>query len=193
MKNKLWALAGVVLLTGITTWLAFYLNINPPIANVAGGFASILAGVIVCVLFRVPDKLYYLILIFIYFAEPVGSILNMYRLWGPYDKIVHFLSGILVAAFAAMLFQKIIERNRINVVQRKKLIGICALFTVLAASASAGIWEIIEFSIDLLVSGEMQRGMVDTITDMIAGNLGGIIYGIVFYCRGRVPRSEYDQ
>lgn len=192
MKNRILALAGVILLTGITTWLAFYLNINPPIANVAGGFAALFAGVVVSLVFRVPDKLYYLILVFIYFAEPVGSIMNLYRLWAPYDKIVHFFSGVLIAAFAAMLFQKIIDRRRLDYHQRSKLTGIAALFVFFAASAGAGLWEITEFTIDILVSGGMQRGMVDTITDMIAGNLGGLLYGLILYFGYRSPRSQYD-
>lgn len=192
MKNRILALAGIILLTGVTTWLAFYLNINPPIANVAGGFISILAGVIVALLFRVPDRLYYLILVFIFFAEPVGSVMNLYRLWAPYDKIVHFFSGVLIAAFAAMVFQKILERKRVDYQQRYKLTGIAALFVFFAAGAGAGIWEITEFTIDILVSGGMQRGMVDTITDMIAGNLGGILYGTWLYFSHRKPGNEYD-
>ena len=192
MKNRILALLGVILLTGVTTWLAFFLNINPPVANVAGGFISIIAGVVIAALFRVPDRLYYLILVFVFFAEPVGSIMNMYRLWAPYDKIVHFFSGVLIAAFAAMVFRKLLESRRVDTKQISKLAGIGALFAFFAAGAGAGIWEITEFTIDILVSGGMQRGMVDTITDMIAGNLGGMLYGIILYLRLRTPWSEFD-
>ena len=45
------------------------------------------------------------------------------------------------------------------------------------SSGGAGIWEIFEFLADRIAGGEMQRGMVDTVTDMIAGNIGALAYG----------------
>ncbi len=192
MKKRIGALIAVLILTTITCILAFVTGINPPIANVAGAYVSILAGVIIAVLFKVPDTMYYFILAFIYFAEPVGSVLNLYRSFGPYDKIVHFLSGVLIAAFGMMLIWKLFERNRVDYHQKSKLLGPSVLFAIAAAGAGAGVWEIIEFTIDIIVSGGMQRGMVDTITDMIAGNLGGLLYGLLIFWKYRKPKSELN-
>ena len=46
------------------------------------------------------------------------------------------------------------------------------------SGAGAGLWEIFEFVADKVAGGEMQRGMVDTVTDMIAGNIGALVYGV---------------
>ena len=55
-----------------------------------------------------------------------------------------------------------------------------ATFAFFFSSAFAGIWEIFEFTADRLAGGDMQRGMVDTVTDIIAGNLGALTYFLIF-------------
>ena len=49
-------------------------------------------------------------MIFVYFASPVGSVLDMYRSFGPYDKIVHFFSGVLLASFGAMIMSTLLKK-----------------------------------------------------------------------------------
>ena len=178
-KKKITALLSMLVLTALTSILAFGFNIDPPVGNVAGAFASFIVAVIVCVIFKVSDQMYYITLTFVFFAAPVGSVLNFYRSVGPYDKIVHFFSGILIAAFGYMIIWKLIDKNKINKNEYSKLNEITIAFAVLSAGAGAGIWEIMEFTMDIIASGTMQRGMVDTITDMIAGDIGGICYGLV--------------
>ena len=178
-RKKLAALILFFILTIITAFVAFKSGINPPVGNVIGAFASFLAAVIICMLFNVSDQMYYITLAFVYFASPVGSVLNFYRSVGPYDKIVHFFSGILIAAFGYMIIWRLIRKNNVGKNEYNKLNGISILFSILAAWAGAGLWEIMEFTMDIIASGTMQRGMVDTITDMIAGDIGGICYGLV--------------
>ena len=191
-KKRIGILAVVIVLAAGAAWLSFFLGINPPVANVAGSVVSILLAVIVAQILGVNDSMFAMFLGFVFLASPVGSVLNVYRLWGPYDKIVHFLSGVLIAAAGIVIFWKIIERQRMEKHQRKKLIGISSIFAFLAATAGAGLWEITEFTIDIIVSGGMQRGMFDTITDMIAGTLGGLLYAVVVYMMYRSPKSEFD-
>lgn len=191
-KKRISILALVVLLAAGAAWLSFSIGINPPMANVAGSIASILLAVIVAQVLGVSDNMFAMFLGFVFLASPVGSVLNVYRLWGPYDKIVHFLSGVLIAAAGMVIFWKIVEHQRMDKHQKKKLTGVSSLFAFLAAGAGAGIWEITEFTIDIIVSGGMQRGMVDTITDMIAGTLGGLLFALVSYFMYRNPKSEFD-
>lgn len=164
--------------TTVAVIAAFGLGVNPPVANVIGAYAAILAGVFAAKVFRVSDGLYYTGLVFIFFASAVGSVLNLYRTFDPYDKIVHFGSGLLLAAFGVMLADYFLHRMEINPVHKKTAVLLTALLAFLTASAGAGIWEIFEFATDKLAGGGMQRGMVDTLTDMIAGNLGGFGYSV---------------
>lgn len=180
MKKRIYAGLAVLAAAAVCAAAAYGMEINPPAANVVASFAVIIAAMIAFRLVKVPDGLYYTVLLFIFFASPVGSVLNLYRLWGPYDKIVHFCSGLLLAAcgyaLAVWLFEKI-------GVSLKAVMLPVVLITFLTASAGAGIWEIIEFITDRLAGGGMQRGMVDTVTDMIAGNLGGLLYSGLLYGR----------
>ena len=171
-KNEIMYLVIALIISALTTVIAFKIGLNPSIGFLAGCVCAYVAAAFVCLLLKVPRYLYILTLVFVYMASPLGSIMNFYRTIGPYDKIVHFISGLLIAAFGYVLITKLLP-----VVDKKAKLIAC-LFAFLFASASAGIWEIFEFTTDKLAGGGMQRGMVDTVTDMIAGNLGGLLYGV---------------
>ena len=184
-KKKILAFIAALIILAVTIPVAFAIGQNPPVGTILGAFASFVAALVVCAIFKVSDQMYYLTIAFVFFASPVGSILNFYRTFGPYDKIVHFFSGVLIAAFGYMIIWKMINKNKVEEKEYGKFIGISSLFAMLAAGAGAGLWEIMEFTMDILASGTMQRGMVDTITDMIAGDLGGICYGLVMLYIGK--------
>lgn len=182
-KTALWILTAAA---AVSAAAAYGFDINPPVMNVAGSFAVIAAAAICGKLIKIPDGLFYTVLLFIFFASPVGSVLDLYRLWDPYDKIVHLASGMLLGAagfaLAVWLFEKI-------GVSAEKGILVIVLITFLASSAGAGIWEIFEFTVDKIAGGGMQRGMVDTLTDMIAGNIGGLFYSAFAY--RKIRRRRY--
>ena len=141
----------------------------------------------------VKDNLFYCGLIFVYCASPVGSVLNLYRSVGPYDKIVHCFSGILLAWLATVLLSRLFDRAVSEVRNTKLYMLLQCGFAFFFSSAGAGIWEIFEFTTDRLTGGEMQRGMVDTVTDIIAGNTGALTYCIilaVLICSGRLAERE---
>ena len=144
-------------------------------------------------LLKVKDNLFYCGLIFVYCASPVGSVLNLYRSVGPYDKIVHCFSGILLAWLATVLLSRLFDRAVSEVRNTKLYMLLQCGFAFFFSSAGAGIWEIFEFTTDRLTGGEMQRGMVDTVTDIIAGNTGALTYCIihaVLICSGRLAERE---
>ena len=58
---------------------AFALEINPPMTNVIGSYGSILAALIAAKIFKVSDGLYYAGLAFVFFASPMGSVMDLYR------------------------------------------------------------------------------------------------------------------
>ena len=144
---------------------------NPPLSSVIGAFAAAGTAAALSLYLRLPDRLYYLILVFVFLASPVGSVIDMYRIWQPYDKIVHFASGILLAAAAFEIFKKLWGNDKGNTMHMS--------FAFLFSSACAGMWEIFEFAADRLTGGDMQRGMVDTVTDMIAGNAGAVCFVLI--------------
>ncbi|MFQ9892014.1 MAG: DUF2238 domain-containing protein [Emergencia sp.] len=178
MKKQVTVCILVLAATTAAAIAAFWLGINPPAVNVIGAYASIFVGVLAAKLFHVSDGLYYTGIIFIFFASAVGSVLDLYRSFGPYDKIVHFASGLLLAAVGVMIAEYFLEKLEIKDAQRNTAAALTALFAFFVAGAGAGLWEIFEFAADKMAGGGMQRGMVDTLTDMIAGNLGGLGYAV---------------
>ena len=175
-KRTLWLIA-IILISALTCVVAFKKGLNPPPAFLLGCVAAYGAVYFVAHFLKIPDTLYVMTLIFVYMASPLGSIMNFYRSIPPYDKIVHFLSGILIAAFGYFIITRFIPDAD------KKMKLIICIFTFLFASSGAGLWEIFEFTTDKLAGGGMQRGMVDTVTDMIAGNIGGFLFAGMKYFR----------
>lgn len=177
MKKRVLALIALVVATTGAAVAAFVLEINPPMTNVIGSYGSILAALIAAKIFKVTDGLYYAGLAFVFFASPMGSVMDLYRSFGPYDKIVHFFSGILLATLGMMIIMYLFKHfAEANEKQLAKLFVPAVCFAFFFSSAGAGIWEIFEFTADRLAGGGMQRGMVDTVTDIIAGNVGALAY-----------------
>ncbi len=75
----------------------------------AGSFAAIAALLAVSVILKMDDILYFLGCGFVYFASPIGSVLDMYTRFGPYDKIIHFISGMLLAGFGMMMISRLLK------------------------------------------------------------------------------------
>lgn len=180
MKKRVLALIALVAATTAASVAAFALEINPPMTNVIGAYGSILAALIAAKLFRVSDGLYYAGLAFVFFASPMGSVLDLYRSFGPYDKIVHFFSGILLATLGMMIITYLLKKfGHVEEEQMVIMLVPAVIFAFFFSSAGAGIWEIFEFTADRLAGGGMQRGMVDTVTDIIAGNIGALVYAVI--------------
>lgn len=193
MKKRVLALIALVAATTGVAITAFALEINPPMTNVIGSYGSILAALIAAKIFKVSDGLYYAGLAFVFFASPMGSVMDLYRSFGPYDKIVHFFSGILLATLGMMIITYLLKRFGLtDEKQLEKLMIPAVCFAFFFSSAGAGIWEIFEFTADKLAGGGMQRGMVDTVTDMIAGNVGALAYAAFSLAkqRGKKGKSE---
>ncbi len=163
----------LIIITAAVALCSCYFRTPLPVPDIAGAFTAVVSFFVLSKVIRITDGLYYSTMIFIFFATSVGSVMDLYSIWTPYDKIIHFMSGILLAVYGMVMF----ERLMINASQETDLHIYRApvLFSsFLFSAAAAGLWEIFEFAADMLFSGEMQRGMLDTITDMIAGDLGAL-------------------
>lgn len=179
-RKRTTAVLILVIATIVTAAAAFRIGVDPPVANVAGSFGAIAALLIVSKILDMRDDLFYSGIIFVFFASPVGSVLDMYRSFGPYDKIIHFISGVLLASLGAFIISKLLKQAEMSCENKKVCTLMQAAFAFFFSSACAGIWEIFEFTADRIAGGGMQRSMVDTLTDMIAGNMGALLYCVIF-------------
>lgn len=122
---------------------------------------------------RKLKPVYYIgIIIFTFFAQFLGAMLDMYTKIPIYDKILHLSSGILLVFLGHYAYELLTRKyENINVPLKIELF-FCSLFSI----ASAGIWEIWEYSGDVLFNLSSQKdGINDTMTDIISGTIGAII------------------
>ena len=122
------------------------------------------------------DKLEFYIFIFI--AEFLGCIVNLFKYISWFDTFSHFVSGIyffIIGLKVLRIINKYDEKN----------IFFNILFAIAISLSSAGIWEIFEFSIDNLFNMNLQHnidtGVIDTMEDIIACTTGAFISGLSYY------------
>lgn len=136
--------------------------------------------------FYLTDKNKLILNIFIFFAQFLGKIINLYDLVWWYDIIVHYLSGIFSFILAIFILK------RLNKYQTKNtLFNIIFIFGVIFLVA--GIWEILEFLGDILFNLNLQNnietGVRDTMEDIIVAFLGGLTI-LPFYLRKQTKKGR---
>lgn len=125
---------------------------------------------------KIDDNLELTYIIFVIFAQLIGSVLQVYSILDYYDKFVHFLSGTLTSIFAITILNNTKLKNRTIV------IDIIFIFSFTLAIAS--LWEFFEFISDLIFKGNAQNvetGVTDTMLDMILAFISSIIFSIIYY------------
>ncbi len=105
-----------------------------------------------------------------------GENFDMYGRFWWWDRMLHFTSGIIIGYIAVLVLHIQELKHRIKIGH-----WFAALFTLASVVMSAGVWEMFEYSVDQLVQGHMQYGLVDTMTDIINGTIGGIVVILVTY------------
>ncbi len=126
---------------------------------------------------KVNDLIELIFLLFILFAQLLGSILHFYGIIYWYDSFMHYISGILTSFLAVIiliLFNKYDDNDKVfNVV-----------FILSITLMVASLWEIFEFTTDNLLDGDAQRvvatGVTDTMKDIICALLGSILFSFCY-------------
>ena len=107
-------------------------------------------------------------ILFIYLSVLLGKVFGFYYIVPYWDKILHFISGIISARIGAEIFNKFNKPDKNHRVK--------TLFVILFTVSVATIWEIWEFSGDAVFGLNAQNGSLkDTMFDIIAGISGGLI------------------
>lgn len=152
-------------------------EINTPLISIIGGYLSIPA--ILLVTRRFPFSFFVCAMVFDISAVGVGTIINLYRTMDSYDKIIHFLSGILLAEAGRIIMMYILKKHG-----AKEMSTVILLFAVNFSCMCAGLWEIYEFTGDQLLGTKMQGNKLNTMGDIVAGFLGALAYaGIFLSCK----------
>jgi hypothetical protein len=131
-----------------------------------------------------------------------GEALGLYDAWKPYDNVVHFVVPMLCSqvAYIALARIEVLPDMREQFTPHRY----AGIFTVTMALGVAigGIWEIFEYTSDMLFGSNLQLSNRDTVGDLIADTLGSATGGALLvawtkYGWGSVRRvpgqSRYEE
>ncbi len=146
--------------------------------------AVIALAVFLC---RFPVSLYLLVNLFVISAA-AGSILRVYDMLTFYDRIVHFISGILLGYIGLYLTNLVSGQLKL-----KSDPFIAIMLACFFSCTCAGFWEIIEFSTDCFSGMSVQHGNTDTMGDIVAGFLGALVFKIfeLIKCRKHFTKDWF--
>jgi hypothetical protein len=180
----IFALQGLFLLTAIIT--GFQGNFETMFISILG-FLLIFLPLIIEKSLKIDLPVAYelLIAVFIFATVFMGEIGDAYNKFWWWDIVLHASSGVLLG-YVGFLVLYVLYRQ-------KKLIAsasLVAFFTLVTGLASAGVWEIFEFAADMLLGTSMQRGAVDTMSDIIVASIGSVIAAVVAYVHIKWPQRS---
>lgn len=122
---------------------------------------------------KIHPTIEFVYLVFIFLAQFLGSVVNLYKYFDPYDRICHGISGFLsgyVAIYLLLKFKHYQDKNFFF--QCTYILGIVFLI--------AGVWEMLEFGFDTFLGMNTQHsletGVRDTMEDMISAFLGSLVF-----------------
>lgn len=127
--------------------------------------------------FKLNPQEIFLYYAFIFLADFLGCVVNLYNTLSWYDLFVHFLSGMITFVFGVVILKGINGYDKKNKIMN-------ALFAIGMVAVIAVLWEVFEFSTDNILKTNLQHnldtGVNDTMSDMIVAMIGGFI-GMLFY------------
>ncbi len=139
----------------------------------------------------IPNLIYILFYIFLYCAVFLGEVLSFYYRVPHWDTMLHAFSGAMLGALGFILVSILNESSKAWVRLSPFFV---ALFAFCFALAMGAVWEIYEFTIDGIMSLNMQKYMteagealigrealIDTMKDIISDALSALAVAIVGY------------
>ncbi|MCA0979586.1 hypothetical protein [Exiguobacterium aestuarii] len=142
-------------------------------ASVAG--AGIISGLIPFFIEKtfkteLDSKMKVAYILFLFASQYLGSIVGLYGN-GWWDTFLHLLSGIFLAFLGFDFFSRLDDDIRTEIPKRFLFV-----YIVVFSMAGAALWEMYEFTSDVILNTTMQgNGNDDTMVDIIAGSLGGVL------------------
>ena len=140
------------------------------IGGIICGAIPLLLALFTKLQFNLPIIISYLI--FLFGSQYLGTILNWYGL-GWWDTFIHFISGAILAFTGIALYERLTHTTYKEISP-----WFIFFFTLSFATFGGVLWEIYEFSIDQFFNMTLQADNTDTMTDLLADTLGGLIIAV---------------
>ncbi len=130
--------------------------------------------------YKIKDEVIILYLLFVSSSIILGTLHSYYLKVPFFDKVIHFISGILSSILALIILKNFSKDDNL---------GITIFFMSATTALVAVVWEVIEYTYDLIFLANTQRvletGINDTMLDMIMALLGFAFWAIYYYIKKR--------
>lgn len=137
---------------------------------------------------RIPTSIQWQYAVLLLAGPYVGEHWQMYHLWDPWDKWVHFYSGFFIAF--AIVFALGVTLRRYQLILPP---WVEAVILISVKASVALFWEVAEFIWDGIFGTSAQDDNFDTMTDMILGTTPGfLIAAALIIHRTRRPFGYLD-
>ncbi len=151
----------------------------------------------------VPNTIVILYYVFLYCAIYLGEVRGFYAALPFWDDVLHAFSGAMLGALGIIL---------VDLLNKNKNVSVClspffiSLFAFCFALSLGAIWEIYEFSLDMILGLNMQKhtvasmqllgraALVDTMKDIIIDAVSALIVaGIGYFLNRKYNKEEKNQ
>ena len=138
----------------------------------------------------IPPLLKYLTFLFLFLSLDIGGILSVYKRYDMWDNFVYFTSGFLTCTLGLSMINIL---NRDPLTLKKLRPCFIFVFILIFAMAAGLLWEYCEFTADslfgtnqmtdtLLNNGQIDIGLLDTMSDLLDSQAAALIMAIFYYC-----------
>lgn len=101
-----------------------------------------------------------------------AHVLDIYAYWPPFDIPIHLIGGFAFAFLCAGALSHLSEQQFI--IRPDNLVKIVLVFALMCTSTV--FWEFAEWTADHTIGTHSQLGLDDTLSDMLCGIMGGVIF-----------------
>ena len=150
---------------------------------------------------QIPNKMYYMYVVFLYAAIFLGEIQNFYYVVPYWDTILHTLSGFMIGCLGFSMVDILNDNNK-NVMLSPFFI---AFFAFCFAMALGALWEVYEFTSDGILKTNMQKfklengteligrsAVEDTMQDIIVDGIGAFFASLIGYISIRYKKGWFN-
>lgn len=136
---------------------------------------------------HLPFELDFLITSALFLHIFLGEVLMFYERVSIWDNVLHFYGTAVVAILAFMIVYTLHYTKKLRLT-----LPFIGLFTVTFALAVGSLWEIAEFTVDAVFAENTQKGLADTMWDLVYDLIGGVFIAVLgmLYVRFTKPETR---